>query len=1042
MAPTFSASIPAYSGVAILPNSTDDWSATSPFSSYNLAGGKTGFVLGTITASSLSSYVKVPGRLIEVGKIDRSVDIFETSADELFGIGGVAKVNDVEFSLENVSSNITFVDLIGRTVKIIIGTGASMQDIGHTTVAVLFTGKIWTVTPARDVYTFICRGNFSILGEKEVGQVNEGESEIYKSKITPLHYGDLSDEYAFMPLVLSNQIDKDPQLIIDSKILFDISDFFCWDDASKLAYRAVQELSHVDLVTNKNTINFSRKYTDVILVDELNAVFKHMNIYDPPTVAFLIDSAPTLTVGDTYIHVIGLGLNPAYIYKEKIDDYYIFIGQQTYADDESVPGVLSKVTGAVGSPANMDYSFRSSFLDPFLNLEQTTEERIDIINNGGSGVPDHRVYSQVKTQPLFIKMDSEVIQIIERKEHVEIIAGGALSTYIVYDYTRCSLVRECKGTVGEVHAASYVINKLEPELTAHRWLVRHVFPVRALSNWRTFTDGDQCYVEVVDGDLAKAIEGFTYPAVDASNFFKILLSCTGTPNNDALHLVMDLHFDPVSVNGEIATMYLLGYFQVYADDSVILMSRGGKMGNGANIGYNLFKDSVSKYGDLVFRNTQYPYIKYSSDYYNRLVLDGSDTKIWSNNPIENNNSVRGYSLRGAWIYNSLTSEHMYFLNDAASAEMQDTSGILTDDIRGTFDALNLEKIVDLNEANYRLVLTNRVDTSALFKLANLGFLIDFYVDPLAIPFWVRGKGRVYDSSTTYFNGTADTLIENPVSVIEDICRQELGLTNDELDSTSFTAAYNSRLNWKAAFSLFGDPIIFRDLVQKICKQFGMILTETPDGKLAPRVLDIPETTSGLTAISDSHTLRDSNNVIRYEESYTTLDLLITAFILKYKMRYTDELFMETINSADVSWASELASAAQVLDTTRLATFLFSMIRDLTTVERAGSLAIQYLYQPIRIIKWYTDLTYYAKTLGDWVTCSSSIIKNVSGKIYLIVDSSIQVPHRFTKTEITLTGLEFDVGSDDNIQEVYDAVDEGWQEVHSGVTGDNEIQEVD
>ena len=101
---------------------------------------------------------------------------FETETT-FTGVGGVAKTGDWNFTLENISGNITPLALIGRKITVIIES------------VIVFVGKIYNCDFSLESIKFTVRSNF-LLWDKEIGTIVESEIESSNNKIIPIIYGD------------------------------------------------------------------------------------------------------------------------------------------------------------------------------------------------------------------------------------------------------------------------------------------------------------------------------------------------------------------------------------------------------------------------------------------------------------------------------------------------------------------------------------------------------------------------------------------------------------------------------------------------------------------------------------------------------------------------------------------------------------------------------------------------------------------------------------------------------------------------------------
>jgi len=323
-----------------------------------------------------------------------------------------------------------------------------------------------------------------------------------------------------------------------------------------------------------------------------------------------------------------------------------------------------------------------------------------------------------------------------------------------------------------------------------------------------------------------------------------------------------------------------------------------------------------------------------------------------------------------------------------------------------------------------------------------GLLIRFTVDPEQVRFWARGMGRVFDPAISYFQGIAGELIENPAEIIEDLLRREVGTT--ELDPDSFNATITERKEWKNSFSYYDDVITAERLLEPICKQNGLILSEKSDGSLRLTSLIPPSQWGSFTTVEDGSLLLN-NNRPDYKDSYSEVSNLITEFTAYDQIIYSEgeAVFARVSTSESLgNVSSMLVEAQDIVRISQPATMEFNSIRDLSTVQKASNLICSYHTKCFREVELKCTIENVNINVGDWIKVSSVIIPDLEDKVALVESVTIQPSCGGTEPWVKIKVLiwEYSSEEDSEIQEVPFTVDsESWQEQDTAV---EKIQEVD
>jgi hypothetical protein len=282
-----------------------------------------------------------------------------------------------------------------------------------------------------------------------------------------------------------------------------------------------------------------------------------------------------------------------------------------------------------------------------------------------------------------------------------------------------------------------------------------------------------------------------------------------------------------------------------------------------------------------------------------------------------------------------------------------------------------------------------------------GFRVDFTVDPEKTQLYVHFKGRVFQVGTTYFRGLGDgtTLIENPVEVIESILRDECGLTNNELDQTSFVTAATSKTSWKSTYVIEKTKKI-SEILKEICYENGLILIETKDGKIGCVSVTVPTSSSGLFEVTNSMIVIKDDESIDFQEEYTNLYTIFSNVTTNYQLKIyeSNESYGAKFETKDdSSFNSYRINAEKLLGREKSVIWNSKCIRDLNTLKLYLTDVMQWYSKPIRAIS--LQLTWDAKPLhqGQWVVFSSdSKISGTTDKYYFVSS------YKINESEKTIT----------------------------------------
>jgi len=161
-----------------------------------------------------------------------------------------------------------------------------------------------------------------------------------------------------------------------------------------------------------------------------------------------------------------------------------------------------------------------------------------------------------------------------------------------------------------------------------------------------------------------------------------------------------------------------------------------------------------------------------------------------------------------------------------------------------------QDLVDVYEG--RLVLKYPVDKAALGWVSCTGATFGSWIDD-------TGRSNSYNSGD---------LIEDPVFIIESILRDQLGFTNDEIDTSSFDSAANSSV--KAHVNVTED-VISSNLIRNISEQSTFMITYSAAGQI--RAIPLNNTTPTIRGtIPRGDIVKDNIKITRTNTIINSMDI--------------------------------------------------------------------------------------------------------------------------------------------------------------------------
>lgn len=1006
-------------------NTNDSWSIISPFSGYTCTSSENGFFISNVPNQTVTGYVDLPSLLVSLGTINRSVDILSssglTSDATLDGVGGLTKIGDWNFILNNINNIISPLMLMGRKITV------KVED------TTIFTGRIYKCDPTRNNIKFIVRSNF-LLWDKEIGTVIESDLDSSNNKIIPIIYGDFTSEGSYIPLIVDIEDDRSIKCYTSEQTLYEITNIFVWDSNRLVADMTTNGLDDLTISAEKTDISFKQE-TDITLeanlTDTNSLDIVYLNVL--PTIGIQFTTSPSFTNG--WIFKSTNNGDNYYRYIEKIGNIYIF---EVGKDEDDLEYFLDPQYG------NFDSLKPSESTNAFIRVTTSATYTVDSVSD--IFVPPifaRQIDWDAETSvlhwtnsiagPQFDYNDmvrSRIIQIDDEKmlvyQSVPVYNTSAYTFYSKHEvfrgYSNTSIVTHNYTT------ATVSIKQDIEDNTEYTVKMKTVIPITTLSNWRTlfyiydggsgYTKGHKNVREVVDTMLNfdYFLNNFSYQDTDTGKliiYMKDFVSDIdhsdywgGTITTVWGSLLLDLELGQTTdISGEISGIWLLGSYEVervggspgtdiVGDGISLIYTTGISLGmrstedsvNFKRVGINLYNASLlglnrnnDKLGlsQYIFDGTKFDlsYLHILSDIVSwEPGIDSLTFEAYSNNPATGSIWEKSFPLTGTW--------------EQYGTGRKYTTGTVTDPkMPKTLEDFYKQRFV--LQLHGQSEKTGGLYTGTNFKINNVGFLVEYTVDVRETDLWFQCKGRINSSGA---------LLTNPVDIIEDILLDEVGLTSGDIDSTTFTAAATASTS-TCAFALYDKQILSSKILKTICKEHGLILGELSNGKAA--CFNINDDTSVYT-IANSDILLNSDNTPYYEESITSLDNLITELTIKYEKRYTDDTFLSQYIPSGI-----FDEAIYYLDQERTVTVETETIRDSTSATVLSINMSTFYTLPLRKITLHCDSANVNTLIpGQWIDfASETYVKNVTDNKYLILETDNVLAYGNTKPKTTLTLLE-------------------------------------
>jgi len=340
-------------------------------------------------------------------------------------------------------------------------------------------------------------------------------------------------------------------------------------------------------------------------------------------------------------------------------------------------------------------------------------------------------------------------------------------------------------------------------------------------------------------------------------------------------------------------------------------------------------------------------------------------------------------------------------------------------------------------------------------IKNLG-LWRGYKREIADAYYIRCKGRPDDASGT-ITGSASSLIENPSHVIESIARDEMSMTDSEIDTAAFDTLATDLSGWKYAFQLL-ERKGTREIIGGLAEQgrtkaywdesnlltaqafdkndaFPNAASATPD---VPGNLDIfDEDASPTSGAFTTHPILSpefsDGGVEDFEMHKMGMDEVKNDFVLHYKKNYATGEFEETLyitngsgaeasvetninasyleNNQDLTKTGNLkqlcADSYNEIGTTNTWEYDAWAIRDEATATKLLQHYVERLTKNRWICRFTSGLNALAVELGDFVNVRHDRIQDIFGTPTMNVKAweVIRVEHDLNSHNITFEVIE-------------------------------------
>ena len=277
-------------------------------------------------------------------------------------------------------------------------------------------------------------------------------------------------------------------------------------------------------------------------------------------------------------------------------------------------------------------------------------------------------------------------------------------------------------------------------------------------------------------------------------------------------------------------------------------------------------------------------------------------------------------------------------------------------------------------------------------------------------------------------------VGNPVSVIQSMLNTYYDTV--EIDTAAFTTAIALRKSYRMRMLVSSEQRLI-NLIDQISKEFGLLTFEDNLGRMSIITLDPPLTTT--RDITDDEIVY-VKKLPAFTEEFTDIEYLITLLDVYYN--YINNDYKGYIESSDLGNQDYLIEASSYVVNDIKVRLNLKTVFNIETANLCANVKMLYHKSPTRIVKLETTMSASDIHVGQWVTCSSSSIPELSNKIFLVVKDSCQVPFK-SKYRKFVDCYEFNLSDFDNvIREVPDqSVNTNYDELPDTAIDYEEVPDV-
>tara|TARA_B100001939_G_scaffold337582_1_gene342085 strand:+ start:2502 stop:4691 length:2190 start_codon:yes stop_codon:yes gene_type:complete len=349
-----------------------------------------------------------------------------------------------------------------------------------------------------------------------------------------------------------------------------------------------------------------------------------------------------------------------------------------------------------------------------------------------------------------------------------------------------------------------------------------------------------------------------------------------------------------------------------------------------------------------------------------------------------------------WEFDGVAVPHKLTVQTTANTvEIENSVIIITYDLDDDVVYTN-KSSVEFELLSPKIMMNNFIEGDPIHQKKKITYNLDTFFPTNLKYVYCSGKGRKYGSwinSRSAGYATTD-FIENPVFIIEDILRTELGLTTSEIDETSFNASGNTTnglignlLNDGVAdikFALSQTKFMHsQDFLDKIANQIMSWVFVSSSGKYKIKTLKRTYSSADKTI--------DFNDINLKSIKQTRLNNVRNNVSVNYNYDYAKEQYMSRVNPSENTTSSgntvdgykqslRLEINADVNDSTtatQIADSFLTILKDRKVVLDFDCLRPKYNDLEIGDIILFSNWSSNIKIYGDSMGTDYYIIQSIS-----------------------------------------------------------------